>query len=78
MKKLVFLLIGIVPALGLAQKKGNKRIVTETYAYGTIKSVVVNLYADVQIDASAPSNELTMTIDDNLLDIVDRKLEHGS
>lgn len=78
MKKLVFLLIGIVPALGLAQKKGNKNIVTETFAYESIRSVIVNLYAEVQIDASAADNEFTITIDENLLDKVDRTLdEHG-
>ncbi|MDW3195189.1 MAG: DUF2807 domain-containing protein [Cytophagales bacterium] len=78
MKKLVFLLIGIVPALGFAQKKGNKNIITETYAYESIRSVVVNLYAEVQIDASANDNEFTITIDENLLNKVDRTLDtHG-
>lgn len=77
MKKLIFLLIGIVPALGFAQKKGNKNIITETFTYESIRSVVVNLYADVQIDAAATSNELTITIDENLLNNVDRRLEGG-
>lgn len=77
MKKLIFLLLGIVPALGLAQKKGNKTIVTETYAYETIKAVVVDLYADVQIDASAASNEFTISIDENLLNKVDRTLDEN-
>lgn len=77
MKKLIFLLFGIVPALGLAQMKGNKTIVTETYVYETIKAVVVDLYADVQIDAAAASNEITISIDENLLNKVDRTLDEN-
>lgn len=77
MKNLIFLLIGIIPVLGFAQKKGNKNIVTETYSYESIKSVVVGLYADVQIDASAPSNELTIRIDENLLDKIERSLSEN-
>lgn len=60
--------------LGFAQKKGNKTIVTETYTYESIRAVEIGLYAEVEIDASAEANTLTISIDENLLDQVEREL----
>jgi len=60
----------------IAQVQGNKKIITETYPLEHITSIDISLYAQVVIDM-ADSEEMTITIDENLITLVDREVIDG-
>ncbi len=75
MKKLYILLL-LISNISLAQIKGNKKIVTKSYNVTTIKEVKINLYAKITIDQSIEES-LTITADENLLDLIGKDVEDG-
>lgn len=75
MKKIYILLL-LISNVAFAQVKGNKNIVTKSYDVTSIEEIKINLYAKVTIDQSA-TEFLSITADENLLDLIDRDLEDG-
>lgn len=75
MKKLYILFL-LISNIGLGQVKGNKTIVTESYNVTFIEEIKINLYAKITIDQSADES-LTITADENLMDLIDRDLNEG-
>ncbi len=75
MKKLSILLL-LVTNFAFGQVKGNKTIVTKSYEVSTIQDIKINLYAKITIDQSAEES-LTITADENLLDLIDREIVDG-
>jgi hypothetical protein len=76
MKKMTLLLV-FVAATGLAQIKGNKQIETKTFTIENVKTIKINFYANVNIDASA-KEALTITTDSNLFNLIDKKVVDGT
>ena len=75
MKRLSILFI-LLSNLAMSQVKGNKTIVTQSYDVESITEVKINLYAKITIDQSAEEG-LTITADENLLDLIDREIIDG-
>lgn len=75
MKKLYILFL-LISNIGLGQVKGNKTIVTRSYNVTFIEEIKINLYAKITIDQSADES-LTITADENLMDLIDRDLNEG-
>ncbi len=59
-----------------AQIKGNKQIVTQTFEINDIKSITINLYADIEIDCAA-EEKLVITTDENIMDLISIYIEDG-
>ncbi|NRB60371.1 MAG: DUF2807 domain-containing protein [Winogradskyella sp.] len=76
MKKLTVLLL-FVGMTSLAQVKGNKNIVTQSFDVTTIEEIKINLYAKVTIDQSAKES-LTITADENLIKLIDKGITDGT
>ncbi|WP_299525825.1 DUF2807 domain-containing protein [Winogradskyella sp.] len=72
MKQLSILLL-LITNIALGQVKGNNTIVTKSYNVTNIEEVKINLYAKITIDQSAEES-LTITADENLLDLIDREI----
>lgn len=77
MKKLTTTVIALlVCTSSWAQLKGNGKIVTKEFPIKNITSLIVNFYADIEVDMAA-SEGLTITIDENLLSKVNLTPEDG-
>ncbi|WP_299361694.1 DUF2807 domain-containing protein [Winogradskyella sp.] len=76
MKRLSILLL-LVTNIAIGQVKGNKTIVTESYDVTSIEAIKINLYAKITIDQSAEES-LTITADENLLNLIDREIIDGT
>ena len=76
MKKITLLLV-FVAATGLAQIKGNKQIETKTFTIENVKTIKINFYANITIDASA-KEALTITTDSNLFNLIDKEVVDGT
>lgn len=59
-----------------AQIKGNKKIITKTFPLETLINLEMNLYADVLVDCAAEET-ITITADENLLDLIDFSIDNG-
>lgn len=66
----------LVSLSGIAQIKGNKNIETKTFNIENIQTIKINFYAQVIIDQSKEEN-LTITTDSNLFDLIDKDIENG-
>lgn len=73
---LSILLLSLAVSLS-AQVKGNRQIVTETYDVQDITSIDIGLYADIEVDMSAPTSSITITGESNLLKLIGRDIEDG-
>ena len=62
--------------LAFGQVKGNKEIVTQSFALSEIKDIRIHLYADIVIDAAAEEG-MTITTDENLMTLIARTNDHG-
>jgi len=60
-----------------AQVYGNKKMITQTFQLQNIERIDVGLYAGITIDAAAKSAYMTMTIDENLIDLVRKEVDNG-
>lgn len=67
----------LMSTLGFAQVKGNKVITSKTFDLETIKSVKIDVYAKVTIDANL-DNKITIKADENIINLIDRKVENGT
>ncbi|MCB0652232.1 MAG: DUF2807 domain-containing protein [Saprospiraceae bacterium] len=76
MKSLTVLLFTLVSFSAWAQVKGNKEIITRTFSIEKVTNIVVDLYADVTVDCSA-KEMLTITADENLMNLIERSVEGG-
>ncbi|QHI34918.1 hypothetical protein IMCC3317_02630 [Kordia antarctica] len=72
MKKLLLLLL-LIGFSGMAQTKGNKKIITRTFPLENVQRIKINFYAKVTIDQSAKEG-MTITTDENLFDLIDTEL----
>ncbi len=77
MEKIINLLMLVVCLTATAQIKGNKEIITETFNISNIETIKINFYAQVIIDQSK-EEALTITIDDNLLNHIDKEVVNGT
>lgn len=59
-----------------AQVKGNKNIITKTFSIDQINRIDIHLYADVVVDCAA-KELLTVTADENLMDLIGVSADHG-
>jgi hypothetical protein len=76
MKSLTVILLSLISFTGWAQVKGDKNIVTKTFPIENVKSIEVNLYADVTVDCSA-EELLTITGDQNLMELIATSVDDG-
>lgn len=76
MKSLTVIFLSLITISGFAQVKGDKNIVTKTFPIEQVKSIEVNLYADVAIDCEA-EEMLTITGDENLMDLIEKSVHGG-
>lgn len=76
MKSLTVILITLITVTGFAQVKGDKNIVTRTFPIENVKSIEVNLYADVAVDC-AGEEMLTISGDENLMDLIEKSVQGG-
>jgi hypothetical protein len=74
MKKLILSLLIFLPFLLNAQTKGNQEIITRTFTMDGITNLEMNLYAEVEIDASA-APALRITTDENLMNLIETEPE---
>jgi|GEM_PF-717292 len=74
MKYLVIIFFSITTISLHAQIQGDGHIVTKTYQLDLIEQLEIGLYAKVVVDMSAPSNSITITADENLLELIDREV----
>jgi len=73
MKKIANFLIALLATLSLsAQINGNKNIVTETFPLDKIKTLEINLTADIIVDMQG-KNEVSITTDSNIIPYIARK-----
>ncbi|MEM8909772.1 MAG: DUF2807 domain-containing protein [Bacteroidota bacterium] len=59
-----------------AQIKGNKQIVTQTFPLEQMKSLEMNLYAQVTVDCAAEAT-MSITADANLIELIETTLDNG-
>ncbi len=59
-----------------AQVKGNKKITTKTFSINEINRIDIHLYADVIVDCAAKES-MTITADENLMDLIGVSADHG-
>lgn len=76
MKRILLVSMLLLPFFVQAQIKGNREINTETRSVSGLKTVDVDLYADIVIDASAEP-VLRITADQNLLPLIESSLQNG-
>jgi hypothetical protein len=76
MKYLIGLLLVALHLNAMAQIKGNKKMITTTYALKNVKSIEMNLYAEVVIDCAA-EEKMTITAEENMLDLIEKSVEDG-
>jgi hypothetical protein len=77
MKCMTALLLTLLFATaGWAQVNGNKEITTKTIAVEGIIAIDIDLYATVVIDCEGPE-QLTITVDKNLLGSINTEVENG-
>lgn len=76
MKYLIGLLLVALHLNAAAQIKGNKKMVTKTYGLQNVKSIEMNLYAQVVIDCAA-EEKMTITAEENMLDLIEKSVEGG-
>lgn len=72
------LILVLVSGTALAQVKGNGTITTVTIPIENLTAIEMNLYANVTIDTSMPSESMTITGDENLLAFIDTKVVSGT
>ena len=72
MKHIALILI-LMTCKGWTQINGNKQIETRTFPVENVKHIIINLYAEVTIDASS-AESLTITTDANLFDLIEKKV----
>ena len=58
------------------QIKGNQQIVTRHYSTENLRSLEMNLYADVTVDCTAEA-KMSITADENLIDLIETQIEDG-
>jgi hypothetical protein len=73
MKKFTLLFALLIGFLGMAQVKGNKKIITRAFPIENIQKIKISFYTQVTIDQSAPGG-LTITTDENLFDLIDTEV----
>lgn len=76
MKYLIGLLLVALHLNVYAQIKGDKKVVTKSYDLQNVKSIEMNLYANVEIDCAA-EEKIVITAEGNMLDLIDWSVENG-
>lgn len=77
MRKLILLAVLCMPIACIAQTKGNKDIATRSYKVSSIKTIILDMYAELTIDCAA-DEKLTITTDENLLNLLNTKVENST
>ncbi len=75
MKYITIMLI-LVSTASIAQIRGNKEIETKSFEIENVETIKINFYSDVLIDVSKKEG-LTITIDNNLFDHIDKEVVDG-
>lgn len=76
MRHLLSLVLFLTLNMAFAQVKGNKEMVTKSFALSEIKDIRIHLYANIIVDAAAAEG-MTITTDENLIDLIGRSSDHG-
>ncbi|MBX2877493.1 MAG: DUF2807 domain-containing protein [Saprospiraceae bacterium] len=76
MRYFLSLVLTLTVVLASAQVKGNKNIITKEFSLEEINRIQIHLYADVVIDCAAKES-LTISADENLMDLIDVSADHG-
>lgn len=77
MKYFIITLLTCLSLNLIAQVKGNQQYSTTTIELDQFDEIEISLYAEVTVNASATTPSLTITIDDNLLSLVDMEVVGG-
>ncbi|MEL6122182.1 MAG: DUF2807 domain-containing protein [Bacteroidota bacterium] len=77
MKSLVLFLTMALGSTVFGQINGNKNIVTRTFPLEDVRQLEISLYADITVDAGASTEEITLTMDENLIKHVDMEVVDG-
>lgn len=76
MKYFLSLVLTLTVFVATAQVKGNKNIITKEFSINEINRIDIHLYADVVVDCAAKES-LTITADENLMDLIGVSDDHG-
>jgi len=57
-----------------AQVNGNKNIITRTFPLEDIQKIKINFYAKITIDQSAKTESMTITTDENVMDLIGKEV----
>ncbi|WP_298516407.1 DUF2807 domain-containing protein [uncultured Kordia sp.] len=73
MKNLSILLF-LIGCTATAQVNGNKNLITRTFPLENIQKIKINFYAKVTIDQSATTESMTITTDENVMDLIAKEV----
>jgi len=73
MKKIVLLII-LMGNLAFAQIHGNKNLITRTFPLENIEKIKINFYAKITIDQSATTESMTITTDENVMELIAKEI----
>ncbi|MFK7747990.1 MAG: hypothetical protein AB8B65_06355, partial [Kordia sp.] len=73
MKKILIAIL-LIGNVALAQVKGNKKVITRTFPLENIQKIKINFYAKVTIDQAATTESMTITTDENILDLIGKEV----
>lgn len=76
MRYFLSLVLTLTVIMATAQVKGNKKIVTKDFSIEEINHIQIHLYAKVVVDCAAKES-LTITADENLMDLIGVSADHG-
>ena len=76
MKYCLGLVLLFVIQLSSAQIRGNKKIITQEFQLENIRNIVVDLYAEVEVDC-AMKEGIRITVDENLLELIEKSIDDG-
>lgn len=76
MRYFLSLVLTLMVFVANAQVKGNKNIITKEFSINEIKRIDIHLYADVVVDCAA-KELLTITADENLMELIGVSADHG-
>ncbi len=76
MKYFLSLVLTLTVIMATAQVKGNRKMVTKEFSIQEISHIQIHLYAKVEIDCAAEES-LTITADENLMNLIGVSADHG-
>ena len=76
MRYFLSIVLTLAVLIATAQVKGNKNIITKEFSIEQINRIDIHLYAEVIVDCAAKES-MTITADENLMDLIGVSADHG-